>query len=506
MDRPLHSVRSRLDDFLAELATLHYRHGAGLSPELPVSALYASLPELTSPETFASATEALAKARAKADPLAERRLQLVRDFLAGQIEEALAAEDAEALAKLEAESRLPVDDRALPLAEVLSELPQETNRSRRALLERAAGSFLWDNRGRYGARREAALRVAERLGAKDYPTLREDVSGIPLAKLAEAAEETLRRTEDAYRDVLGYVLKKLEPTLRPLPAGEARRHDLQAALRAPWLAPLFRREDLLRAVTRWLGEWGLHPSAEGRIRIDDEDRPGKSPRPFVAAVRVPDEVRLVLQPLGGMDALGSLLHEMGHAQHLAHVSATAPVEFRRLADASVNEAYASLFERLLLAPEWLKRYLHLPTATARDTVRLGAFQALAVLRRHCAKLPYELALSTRGASASLADEYVEAQRRALFVEAHPGFYLHDVDPQLHTARYLRAWALETRLTARLTERFNEDFWRNPPAGTWLKGLFARGGADDAEALATELSATPLSIPEAGTRLVAILNG
>ena len=55
MDPPLFAVRSRLDDFLAELATLHYRHGAGLSTELPVSALYASLPELTSPETFAAA-------------------------------------------------------------------------------------------------------------------------------------------------------------------------------------------------------------------------------------------------------------------------------------------------------------------------------------------------------------------------------------------------------------------------------------------------------------------
>ncbi len=84
------------------------------------------------------------------------------------------------------------------------------------------GNFLWSERGRYGARREAALRTAERLGAKDYPTLFQDVSGIALDKLAEAAEETLRRTEDAYRDVLGYVLRKLEPTLRPLPSAARR--------------------------------------------------------------------------------------------------------------------------------------------------------------------------------------------------------------------------------------------------------------------------------------------
>jgi hypothetical protein len=505
MDRPLHSVRTRLDDFLAELATLHYRHGAGLAPGLPVSSLHASFPELSSPDTFAAANEALEKAKTKDDPLAVRRIQLLRELVATQVEEALAARPAEAVATLEAQSQLPVDDRTLSLGEVLYELPRESNRARRTLLERAAGNFLWERRGPYGDRREAALHAVERLGAKDYPSLREDVTGIPFGKLAEAAAQTLRLTEDAYRDVLAYVLKKVDPLLRPLPGGEARRHDLQAALRAPWMDAFFRREDAFPAMVRWLQEWHLTPNAEGRIRIDDEARPGKSPRPFVATVRVPGEVRLVLQPGGGRDSLGSLLHEMGHAQHRAHVSDTLPMELRRLGDASVTEAYAALFERLLLSPGWLKRYLDVPTLAARDSVRLAAFQALAVLRRHCAKLSYELSLSTRGASAERAEEYADGQRQALFVEPHPGFFLHDVDPQLYTAHYLRAWALETRLTARLTERFNEDYWRNPTAAAWLKGLFARGGTDDAEGLATEVSGTPLALPEAGERLVAILN-
>jgi hypothetical protein len=505
MDRPVHSVRARLDDFLAELATLHYRYGAGLSSDLPVSALHDSFPELSSPDSFAAATEALEKARARDDTLAMRRLQLLRELIAGQVEEALAARDAEAVVKLEAQARLPVDDQALSFGEALAQLPREAHRARRTLLERAVGNFLWSERGRYGARREAALRTAERLGAKDYPALHEDVSGIALGKLVEAAEETLRRTEDAYRDVLGYVLRKLEPTLRALPGGEARRHDLQAGLQAPWLSGLFRREDLMPAVTRWLNEWNLPPTAGGHIRLDDEPRPGKSHRPFVAAVRVPNEVRLVLHPESGMNALGDLLHEFGHAQHLAHVTDTAPLELRRLADASVTEAFAALTERLLLSPGWLQRYLRLPTASATDASRMAAFQALAVLRRHCAKLPYELSLFTRGPSEERAEEYADGQRRALFVEPHPGFFLFDVDPQLYSARYLRAWALETRLSARLTERFNEDYWRNPSASAWLKGLFARGGTDDAEALALELSGTALSLPEAGARLVAILN-
>lgn len=505
MDHPLPTLRASLDDFLAELATLHSRRASGLAQELPLRELHEDSPEISSPEAFAAATEALPKARAKGDSLGVRRLQLLRDFIATQVEEALAAPATEALSHLEARSRLPVDDQRLSFGEALGQLPHEENRGRRALLEHATGGFLWDNRGRYADRREAALRTAERLRASSYLALREDVSGIALDKLAEAAQETLRATEDAYRDVLGYVLKKVDPLLRPLPSGNARRHDLRAGTRVAWLHGFFRREDALPTVLRWLAEWGFHPTHSGRIRLDDEERPGKASRPFTAAVRVPDEVHLVVRRRAGLDSLGGLLHEYGHALHHAHVSDQLPLELRRLGDASVTEAFATLFERLPTQEEWLKRYPRLPSATARDAARMASFQGLTVLRRHCAKLPYELSLYTRGPSSELAEEYADTQRRALFVDPHPGFFLFDVDPQLHVTRYLRAWALESRLAAHLTARFNEDWWRNPTAGRWLQGLFGRGGTDDAEALATELSGMGLTLPEAGARLVAMLN-
>ena len=505
MDRPLATLRAHLEDFLAEQASLHHRHAAGLSAELPLRALYEDSPELASPEAFAAATEAVAKAQAKGDVLGVRRLRLLRDFIATQVEEAFAAPDAEAVAALETRPALMVEDQTLSVGDALGQLPHELDRRRRGVLETAAGDYLWEHRGRYGARREASFRVAEALGAASYAALREDVSGIPLAPLAEAAAQTLRRTEDAYRDVLGYALKKVEPLLRPQPSGHARRHDVQAATQVPWMSGLFRREDGLPAVVRWLGEWGFHPSARGHIRLDDEERPGKAGRSLTAAVRVPQEVRLVVRRRPGMDALGGLLHAYGRALNYAHVPEGLPLELRRLGDASVTETYATLLERLLLQPEWLKRYLGLPSVPARDAARLAAFQALTVLRRHCAKLPYELSLYAHGATPQLAEEYTDRQRAALLAEAHRGFFLFDVDPQLYVTRSLRAWALETRLSAQLTGRFNEDWWRNPAAGRWLQGLFARGGTDDAETLAREVSGQELTLPEAGDRLVALLN-
>src|SRR5690606_3151466 len=98
--------------------------------------------------------------------------------------------------------------------------------------------------------------------------------------------------EDAYRDVFAYALKKLDPGARPPSAGSARRHDLQRIATAPWLAEHFRREELLPSLHRCLEELGFHPSANGRIQLDTEDHPGKRARPFVAEVRVPDDIRL----------------------------------------------------------------------------------------------------------------------------------------------------------------------------------------------------------------------
>lgn len=505
MDRPLHAVRTGLEDFLAELATLHYRYAAGLALGLPLQALYAEYPEMASPEAYAAAGEAQGRARSKGDLLAVRRLHLLRDFLAGQVEESLAAPAAEAVTRLQAQARLPVDDQTLSFGEALYRLPREPLRARRALLEHAVGQFLWEQRGPYGDRLEAALHTAERLGAKDYPSLCEELFSLPLAPLAEAAEQVLRSTEDAWRELLGYALKKLDPTLKPLPSGGARRHDLQAAARAPWLDSFFLLEDTRHAVLRCLTELGFDPGAARRIRLDEEPRPGKSSRPFVAAVRVPEEVRLVVQHESGLDALGALLHEYGHALHLAHVGEQLPQELRLLGDASVGESFAALFEHLPQEPRWLERYLRLPRSTARDSARLAAFRSLMVLRRLCARLPYELSLLRRGTSTERAEEYADGQRRALFVEPHPGFFLLDLDPRLYSARYLQAWALEVRLTTCMVARFNEDWWRNPAAGRWLQGLFARGGTDDAQALARELSGAELALPEVGRHLVTLLN-
>ena len=199
-----------------------------------------------------------------------------------------------------------------------------------------------------------------------------------------------------------------------------------------------------------------------------------------------------------------MLGACGQAQAFARLDAAAPVEDRRLLEPSVTEAWAALFDHLLLDEGWLRRYLRLPQGLAREAARFAAFHQAVLLRRHAALLPYELSLYARGPGEERGDEYEERLRKALFVGVHRGFYLYDVKPGLAVAHPLRGWALEARLHRLLQERFNEDWWRNPTAGAFVRTLFARGGGADADGLAEELSGEKPSLDEASRRLVRVL--
>lgn len=502
MELSIHALRDRLDSFLFELGSLQFRYGAGLSSALPIGAIYADYPELSRAETFVAIREAANKS--STDERERKRLRLLLEFIAGQVEDALSAEAMEEIAKTEAEGSISIPEN-IPLRDAFAQLTTSDNRERRARIEEGIGKYLNSHRKPYVLRREASFHTAEALKFPSYLALRDEVAGFSAKALAAEADAVLAQTEDAYRDVLGYVMRKLDSQLKAQPSGNARRHDILRAQVAPWLLPHFRREDLFHSVTRCLCDMGFHPNAEGRISLDTEDRPGKSARAFVADLRVPDDLRLVVRPLGGLDDYYSLLHEYGHAMHLAHVNRRATVEERRLGDPSVIEAYASLFDHFLLDEAWLKRYLRLPSQVARDAARVAAFNNLVLLRRYCAKLSYEISLYERGASDALADEYESRLTNALFVGVDKGFFLYDVDPQLYASRYLRAWALEARFHSQLQSRFNEDYWRNPATGTWLKNLSAQGHGEDAAELSKSATGGELKLAEAGARLVRVMN-
>ena len=211
---------------------------------------------------------------------------------------------------------------------------------------------------------------------------------------------------------------------------------------------------------------------------------------------MPDEIYLVISPVGGHDDYEALFHEAGHVEHYAHTDAGLEFEYRRLGDNSVTESFAFLIEGMTSHPAWLESRLGVadPEQIARHTLAVR----LIFLRRYAAKLEYELELHAEGARLdAMAARYSQLLGDATAVPWPRANWLADVDPAFYVACYLRAWALEAIWRRALTERFGESWFAEPAAGVWLRGLWRNGQrlrADEllAETLGEELDFTALA--------------
>jgi hypothetical protein len=201
-----------------------------------------------------------------------------------------------------------------------------------------------------------------------------------------------------------------------------------------------------------------------------------------------------MRPHGGQTDYQTLLHELGHALHFAYTRADLPFEYRWVGDNSVTESYAMLFDHLMQNPGWLLRYSGLGKRDLPPFLRAAALEELQFLRRYCAKLIYEVQLYGGQLSWDLMpDLYVETLSEATSFRYRRADAFIDVDSRYYAARYLRAWQLGALLAEALTERFNEDWYRNPQAGPWIvEGLFAEGQRELADEIAQRVAGRSLS--------------
>jgi Peptidase family M3 len=336
----------------------------------------------------------------------------------------------------------------------------------------------------------------------DYNRSFEAVTDISLTTLATSCERFLRDTEAMWDDTLPGVLKR---TLG-IKASQAKRSDALALFRASEYDDAFPGNHMESVMRRQVTEMGIDPTAKGRIIFDVGEREGKRSRAFCSPVRVPEEVYLVLRPHGGQSDYNTFLHELGHALHFAYASPEYPFEFRWLGDNSVTEAYAMLFDHRMQDKSWLLRYTELGSNRVGKFLRTAGVEELHFLRRYCAKFLYERSLySGEIPWAQLPELYVSLLSTATGFEYDAADAFVDVDPRFYSARYLRAWQLQSVLNEQLTARFDVDWFRNPGAGPWLVSeLFSHGQRETAEEISARTGGGALSFKPLARRIEALL--
>jgi len=465
------ALRAQGERLNEELGREAWRAGAGLTAETHFAAIF---------ERHAAVAEDAAWEVARGLPMLG---EWVADNRIGRrvaaLEDRLHAWESAAVVTLPGGEQLPYQRVGITIANT-------ADRARRLALDAARRAVLAE---------PAAIR-AERLGleAAEFDALlglgvveaRTRLSGIALDALAAACDAFLAETRDLYRDALHERLRAIG--VRP---GDAHRTDGAFLFRAAAYDAWFDGAALVPTARRQTGEMGLEIEAAGRIHLDTEERARKRPRAFCAPVHVPHEVHLVIRPHGGYTDWRAFWHELGHAQHFANADADLPFEHRWLGDNSVTECYAMLFEHALMVRPWLGRYTTLAGGTLETFLRDQAFAQLAIVRRYAAKLRYEADLHRARTLAEGARRYAGLLTDATGFRYEDEDALLDLDDGFYAARYLRAWQLEATLRETLTERFDEDWFRNPRTGPVLLELFGRGQRDDADALARSVVGAPL---------------
>jgi hypothetical protein len=454
------AYRREAEAFTTALGCEHYRHFAGHKSLLEVEPIYEAHRGLFTHEAAAGLERA-------GNPAL---LEFCVEGLVGRA----TAEDVAKLAGREVELELVVDGRAIPYRRATIEQSNEPDRDRREAIEAARLAAIASDLDPLHERiLERSREVVEQLGWPSMAVMCAELSGIDLDDLSLRADALLEETDRHYADVTW-------PRLQAeAGAAAVRRSDLPAFFRAASLDASFPAERLVGSLEGTVEELGL--DAGGRVRLDTEVRPTKSSRAFCAAVRVPDEVYLVISPHGGRDDYEALLHEAGHAEHYAHVDPARPFELRHLGDNSITEAYAFLMQRLAGEPAWLER--RLAVEEPGPIAEHSAAAKLVLVRRYAAKLGYELELhSDRGDRRALRSTYARRLSRAVGLDWPEATWLADVDPFFYAARYLRAWALEAELAEELRSSWGPEWYLQSDAGRRLTELWSQGQTSSAAEL------------------------
>lgn len=491
----LNALVDRLDEQFFQRATRGWRVASGTQRDMPA---VAELPELTRLDAWQAVNEVLGSPRI--DDAKRGRLELLRRHLARAYVEAHRADaTAQRDTFLETHTFFAAAKTWTP-HEARLELPRLASRESRVALAKSLAEQLRDHAGHAQRHLDLGLEAMHALKLSPDAYV-EALQGRALTPRLEHGREVLARTDAAYRDLLGYALKRVDPELQ---LRSAQAHDAERAALAPWLFESFRREDLQHAVSRTLTDLNLSPNADGRLTVDTDARTGRDPSPRVFELRVPDQIRLLLTPGTGLESYAGWLSSWGLALHRANVGRTLPFVERRLGDRALLQAVGLLFESFLLDEGWLKRYLRLTASQAREAARAFSFRQLQQLRVAGAHAGFSLEAAQRGPTAALEDDWLSRVSPALGVEAAHGVAPFAADVHNDAAVTLDAFALEHLWRGELRERFNEDFWRNPATGRWLVDLASRGQRDDAVAVARALGVEKLDPSAAAADRVAIM--
>jgi oligoendopeptidase F len=463
----------------------HYLYLSGQKTALEISPIYEEFGDLFTLDSVAGI-----KSELQSVPehfRAERKaLSHLLIFASEGFQENAVRTLSEEISRCEAQTTIEWQGRNITFQDAAVAIRNEPNRAARQALYRRRCEVIEATNEIRSERLGRLHESARALGAKHYLALHADLRRLDYWRLADAASALVEDTDAAYLGRLDQALKRD----LGISAREADRADALFFFHLADYDSHFPEQQLMRVYDRLLEDLGIDDDFPRRILIDRDARPRKSVRAVCIPVSVPDEVRLVLRPIGGQTDYQALLHEAGHAHHYAGTAPELRPEFKYTGDYALTETYAFLFNHLITEPGWLSGLLGFEAG--EEFIRSTMLSRLVTIRRYVAKLRFECELHENSSLTEPAARYSELLTRATGFATNGVEYLSDLDDALYAANYLRAWALEAILREHLKTRYGSDWWNSRRAGRFLRELWETGEFYSADEMAMQIGIGPIS--------------
>ena len=462
--------------FLAELNEERFRNVAGLSDTSAQAAVYTRYASLFTPETI----DALRSAVDSGGEESARNRALLAFASDGYLHRST-ADLPDRIAT--AESRAVINWRGEPIRYHLARnrISSTGDRwERNALFEQWLRAVEAINPLRI-ERLEAWHQGVQALGYADYVELVRVTRGWNPDELAALTRGALNASETGYYAAIRRLLAGAG-----IEQGDGSLADAWFVLRGTGWDAWFEPRRLSRTLEGTLRGLGMELRGQPGVTLDLEPRPSKASEAYCVAVRVPGDVRLVVNPRGGWEDMSGALHVAGHLEHFISIPPGTPPSLGPLGDTSVSQGYACLMEGLLGEPGWLAESLGMGEPAQVAFVDFVALAMLHRLRLSGGQLIYELGLHRGGEYAIHRAVYAGTLGLLTGVRWPEEMYLSTSVDVLHAGTSLRATMLAGILDQELRRRHTDGWWRSPEAGTMLRELFSRGSAWNAERVVASL--------------------
>ena len=472
-------IRDRAERFQAALAQELFDARAGRTAWPELEPLYASQSILR----FDGAAPVIQRELAAATGDERRRLQRLLAWLAEHNVRAANAELDDEYAQWLASATVPHRGEEIPVRRIPSLVRSTEDRPTRRAYARLRAETLADVLPLQLDRLNRWRTATADLGFGDHRIALQRLTGLSLSAVEAESRRFLAETSATYE---AHLAKYLAEHLG-LSAVDAESHDAEWLNRQSWNDGLGDEAGVLQTLGEVLRKIGLPLEAEGRIDLAVEAFPSPGMRPGCQAVRVPDEVLVLVTPTNSVPGLRTLMREIGRGLHWAYTSGHLPFEFRALGDTSVLDAHATLFGGLGRSPRWAQRAIGLGGEELAHYVSFSAFLEMYALRRMAARLIFDIELSESDRPGAMGPRWAELMDEATGFAHDPRAFLSRLGQRFGVARRLRGRMLAAQLARHLEVRFDEDWFRNPECGAFLRDWLAQGLTHDADVLCGRLA-------------------